>query len=166
MFRGKLLLLHHPVRLHVLIGANAADVAGRHSVSDPLPAAVGCKVVEMLTRDNLAARAAQLGDILISGLRELQQKYESIGDVRGRGLLVGLEVVEDRTTRAPADKLGDALADRMMELGLSANIARIPGKGACMRIAPPLTVSEEELREGLRIIEEAFETTEGTKHIK
>lgn len=113
-------------------------------------------------RDQLAARAARLGDILLSGLRQLHDKYECIGDVRGRGLFVGLEVVEDRQTRAPAEVLGGQLTDRMMELGLSANIVQIPGKGACMRIAPPLTISEEDLQEGLRIIEEAFRTTEGT----
>ena len=116
----------------------------------------------MLVRDKLAARAARLGNILLSGLRALQEKFGCIGDVRGRGLLVGLEVVEDRQTRAPAEALGGHLTDRMMELGLSANIARIPGKGACMRIAPPLTISEEDLQEGLRIVEEAFRTTEGT----
>lgn len=120
----------------------------------------------MLTRDNLAARAARLGDILLGGLRAIQDKYECIGDVRGRGLMVGLEVVEDRKTKIPADKLGAELSDRMMELGLSANIVKIPYKGACMRIAPPLTITEEELHEGLRIIEQAFETTEGTKAVQ
>ena len=75
-----------------------------------------------------------------------------IGDVRARDLLEGLEVVEDRKTPAPAEALGGQLADRMMELGLSANIAQIPGKGVCMRIALPLTISEEDLQEGLRII--------------
>ena len=60
-------------------------------VNDPLPAAVGLKVIEVVTRDGLAGRAAELGERLKRGLRALQQRYGCIGDVRGRGLLIGIE---------------------------------------------------------------------------
>ena len=60
-------------------------------VNDPLPAMVGFKVIEVVQRDRLAPRAAELGDRLKRGLRALQQKYDCIGDVRGRGLLLGIE---------------------------------------------------------------------------
>ena len=65
-------------------------------VSDPLPAAVGLKVVEIVLRDRLAERAAEAGARLLAGLGELHDRYECVGDVRGRGLLVGLEVVADK----------------------------------------------------------------------
>lgn len=58
-------------------------------VSDPLPAAVGLAVLEVLRRERLAERAVELGRRLEGGLRDLQQRYEVIGDVRGRGLLWG-----------------------------------------------------------------------------
>ena len=70
-------------------------------VSDPLPAAVGLAVLEVLARERLAERALVLGERLAAGLRDLQQRYEVIGDVRGRGLLRGVELVTDRQSRTP-----------------------------------------------------------------
>ena len=64
-------------------------------VNDPLPAAVGLKVLEIVQRDGLAARAAALGARLKDGLRGLQARFPWIGDVRGRGLLLGLEFVDE-----------------------------------------------------------------------
>ncbi|KAF9041739.1 dialkylglycine decarboxylase [Hymenopellis radicata] len=130
-------------------------------VSDPLPAAVGVQVLTILERDNLAAHAERMGNIFREFLLELQKQYPCIGDVRGQGLMVGLEVIK-YPSKEPNEALGNALADRMLELGLSANVVRIPGMGSCFRIAPPLSITEGELREGLTIIEEAFKTTDGT----
>ncbi|KAK7036769.1 hypothetical protein VNI00_011435 [Paramarasmius palmivorus] len=132
-------------------------------VSDPLPAAVGLKVLEILTRDDLAGRAARLGARFRDFLLELQKQYHCIGDVRGQGLMVGLEIVKNRSTKEPDEQLGTALADRMMELGLSANVLRIPGTGSCFRMAPALTITEEELEKGLHIITDAFKTTPGVQ---
>ena len=70
--------------------------------SDPLPAAVGLKVLEIVVRDRLTERAREMGDYLRAGLLALKQRHECIGDVRGRGLLVGLDLVEDRATKTPA----------------------------------------------------------------
>ncbi|ESK95442.1 aminotransferase class-iii [Moniliophthora roreri MCA 2997] len=132
-------------------------------VSDPLPAAVGLKVLEILTREDLAGRAARLGAIFRDFLLDLQSRYHCIGDVRGQGLMIGFEIVKNRSTKEPDEHLGAVLADRMMELGLSANVLRIPGTGSCFRIAPALTITEEELKMGLGIIEEAFKTTPGVE---
>ncbi|KAJ7050167.1 aminotransferase class-III [Mycena amicta] len=130
-------------------------------VSDPIPAAVGLRVLEMLERDNLAARAEALGQRFRSFLLGLQAQYQCIGEVRGLGLMQGMEIVRDRTTKEPDEGLATALADRMLELGLSANVLRIPGTGSSFRMAPPLTITQEELDSGLAIIAEAFRTTEG-----
>ncbi len=73
-------------------------------VSDPLPAAVGLAVLEVLRRERLAERALALGARLEAGLRDLHQRYEVIGDVRGRGLLWGVELVRDRQSRRPASR--------------------------------------------------------------
>ncbi len=125
-------------------------------VSDPLPAHIGLAVLEVLQRDRLAARAAELGGYLRAGLESLQQRYECIGDVRGRGLLIGVEIVEDRETRAPAPELGAAISRRCLELGLSMNIVQLPGLGGVFRIAPPLTVSRDEIDSGLEILGQAL----------
>lgn len=132
-------------------------------VSDPLPAAVGLQVLKILERDNLAAHAQRLGEIFRAFLLRMQTQYPCIGDIRGRGLMIGMEIVKDQNSKEPDEELGNALGDRMLELGLSANVLRIPGTGSCFRIAPPLTITEEELMSGLRIIEEAFKTTSNVK---
>ena len=130
-------------------------------VSDPLPAAVGLKVVELVVRDRLAERAEEAGQRLRAGLAELQQRYECVGDVRGRGLLVGMEIVGDRASKKPAPELGAAITRRCFELGLSMNITALPGMGGVFRIAPPLTITDDELDLGLAILDEAMADTSG-----
>ncbi|KAJ6539920.1 class-II aminotransferaseI [Mycena sp. CBHHK59/15] len=134
-------------------------------VSDPLPAAVGLKVLEMLERDNLASRAERLGQRFRAFLLGLQAQYECIGEIRGMGLMQGMEIVKDRTTKEPDEALSTALSDRMLDLGLSANVLRIPGIGSSFRMAPPLTITQEELDAGLAIIAEAFRTTPGANAV-
>lgn len=126
-------------------------------VSDPLPAAVGLKVLEVVERDGLVARANLMGERLRNGLLRLQERFECIGDVRGRGLLLGMEVVKDRATKEPADGLGAKITRECMSLGLSMNIVQLPGMGGVFRIAPPLTVSEAEIDLGLGLLEQAIE---------
>jgi 2,2-dialkylglycine decarboxylase (pyruvate) len=125
-------------------------------VSDPLPAAIGLTVLEVVERDGLAARAATAGEQLRQGLLALQQKHACIGDVRGRGLLLGLEIVADRASKSPAFALGAAITDQCMQRGLSMNIVKLPSLGGVFRIAPPLTVSDAELAQGLAILDEAI----------
>jgi len=125
-------------------------------VSDPLPAAVGLKVVEVVLRDRLAARAATAGTRLMAGLGELRDRHECIGDVRGRGLLVGVEIVADRESKQPAPELGAAITRRCFELGLSMNITALRGMGGVFRIAPPLTITDDELDLGVAILDQAI----------
>lgn len=127
-------------------------------VSDPLPAAVGLAVLDVVEREGLIARATQAGALLRNGLLALQQKYGCIGDVRGRGLLLGLEIVTDREVRMPDIAMGDRIAEAAMERGLSMNIVNVPAMGAVFRIAPPLTVTDAEITQGLDILGEALET--------
>lgn len=126
-------------------------------VSDPLPAAVGLKVLEVVQRDGLVQRAQVAGERLKAGLLRLQQKHDCIGDVRGRGLLLGLEVVTDRHTKEPAFALGEAIGREAMALGLSMNIVKLPQMGGVFRIAPPLTVSDAEIDQGLALMDQAIE---------
>ncbi len=130
-------------------------------VSDPLPAAVGLKVLEIILRDQLATRSAQLGDRMASGLRAMQARHECIGDIRGRGLLCGMEIVLDREKKTPASELGSRITSRCLRMGLSMNIANLPGLSSVFRIAPPLTISEGELETGLAILDEAIEIETG-----
>jgi 2,2-dialkylglycine decarboxylase (pyruvate) len=128
-------------------------------VSDPLPAAVGLKVLEIVRRDGLVARAEEAGARLAIRLRALQQRFACIGDVRGRGLLQGVEIVADRDTKVPAPELGETITKRCLELGLSMNIVQLPGMGGVFRIAPPLTATDAEIDLGVDILERAIETS-------
>ncbi|KAJ7454921.1 aminotransferase class-III [Mycena galericulata] len=145
----------------VVTSKEIEEVSFTTHVSDPLPAAVGLQVLTMLERDNLAERAGRLGQRFRSFLLGLQAQYECIGEVRGMGLMQGMEIVKDRHTKEPDERLATALSDRMLELGLSANVLRIPGIGSSFRMAPPLSITLEELDAGLAIISEAFRTTPG-----
>lgn len=131
-------------------------------VNDPIPAAVGDKVLEIVVRDGLVSHSRRLGEKLHAGLRRLQDRYGCIGDVRGRGLMAGMEIVADRKTKTGAPEVGAAVAQKMTELGLWAQLSTMASFGGVFRIAPPITVTEEELELGLGIMEEAFATTAGT----
>src|SRR5262249_10570371 len=129
-------------------------------VNDPLPAMVGLKVIEVVQRDGLAARAAELGDCLKRGLLSLKQKYPCIGDVRGRGLLLGVEFrALDRNKTRPPRSLPDAAPANALPLGLTANIARPGASDGVMRIAPPLTATEAEIDLGLELLDAALVLT-------
>ncbi len=124
--------------------------------SDPLAATVGLTVLDVVARDGLVSRAAQLGAQLHERLLDLQQRHDAIGDVRGRGLLQGIELVTDRVSKQPAEKLGQAVTAECLRLGLHMNIVQLPGMGGVFRIAPPLTLSDDELDQGLTILDKAL----------
>jgi 2,2-dialkylglycine decarboxylase (pyruvate) len=130
--------------------------------SDPLAAAVALTVLDVIERDGLVERAAKLGDRLRDRLLDLQGRYDVVGDVRGRGLLQGIELVTDKATRTPADALGAAITSACLERGLHMNIVQLPGMGGIFRIAPPLTISEADLDTGLDILEDSVRTVVGS----
>ncbi|KAF3228635.1 hypothetical protein TWF192_008202 [Orbilia oligospora] len=131
-------------------------------LNDPLPAAVGDKVLEIVERDGLVERSRELGKVLQKGLLRLQERYGCIGDVRGRGLMAGVEIVTDRVTKTPGFDLGNRIGERMADLGVWAQLGTHQSFAGVFRIAPPITITEEELEEGLEIMEEAFASTEGS----
>jgi 2,2-dialkylglycine decarboxylase (pyruvate) len=125
-------------------------------VSDPLAAAVALTVLTVVDRDRLVVRAAVLGQKLAARLTGMQDRYEQVGDVRGRGLLQGIELVSDKASKAPADRLGAKVTAACLERGLHMNIVQLPGMGGIFRIAPPLTITDAELDAGLEILDDAL----------
>ena len=122
--------------------------------SDPLPAAVGLKVVEIILRERLAKRARVAGERLKAGFETMMQRNEVIGEVRGRGLLMGVELVKDRHSKAPHPELAGKVMNRCLDLGLSTSIIR--GSWGVFRIAPPITISDAEIDMGLTIFDQAL----------
>jgi 2,2-dialkylglycine decarboxylase (pyruvate) len=125
-------------------------------VSDPLVAAVGNTVLDVAHRDALDKRAAELGGQLRAGLTAIGERHAVVGDIRGRGLLVGLELVVDGATKASSPELSAQVTERCLELGLHLNIVQLPGMGGTFRIAPPLTATPEEIDLGLEILDQAI----------
>jgi 4-aminobutyrate aminotransferase len=100
----------------------------------------------------LAANAARVGAYLMQGLRDLQQQYDVIGDVRGRGLMIGIELVKDRETREPAR----ALAQCVMEEAFRRGLLILTCGASTIRLCPPLVLTEAQVDEGLTIFEAAL----------
>jgi 2,2-dialkylglycine decarboxylase (pyruvate) len=125
-------------------------------VSDPLGAEVGLAVLKVITDERLVERAGVMGAYLRGRLEDLQQRHEVIGDVRGLGLLLGVELVRDRASRTPAHRLGALTTTKCFENGLSMNIRRRPERGSVWRIAPPLTVSTDEIDRAVDILEKSL----------
>lgn len=126
-------------------------------VSDPLPAAAGLAVLAVIEEERLVECAREQGEYLLESLRELQAKHEQIGDVRGRGLLVGLELVEDRECRRPAEALGAAVTGECLRRGLSMNIVRAGSSANCFRMAPPLTITRDEIDLAVEILDASLQ---------
>ena len=122
-------------------------------VSDPLPAAAGLAVLAVIEEERLVDGARERGEYLLERLRELQAKHEQVGDVRGRGLLVGLELVEDRESCRPANALGAAVTGECLRRGLSMNIVRAGSSANCFRMAPPLTITRDEIDLAVEILD-------------
>ena len=126
-----------------------------------LPAAVGATVLDVLERDRLDQRALHLGGILRHGLEQIAHRHQIVGDIRGRGLLAGLELTAGHQARHSSDELGALVTTRCLELGLHMNIVQLPGMGGVFRIAPPLTATEDELSLGLAILDQAISDATG-----
>jgi 2,2-dialkylglycine decarboxylase (pyruvate) len=137
--------------------ATAADAKGfmfvTTHVNDPLPAAVALKVLEVIKRDQLIDRSKILGARLLKGLQNLMQKHACIGDVRGRGLLLGMEFIAYGGQSATA--ITAKVTSLALELGVSANITGAYSAGT-MRLAPPITASEDEIDFGLEVLDRAI----------
>jgi 2,2-dialkylglycine decarboxylase (pyruvate) len=125
-------------------------------VSDPLVAAVGNTVFDVLQQDGMDERVAALGEHFRAGLLGLMDRHESVGDVRGYGLLQGVELVRDRETKEPAEELVATVTGRCLERGLHVNIVQGLRGGGTLRLAPCLTSTEEEIDLGVAILDEAL----------
>lgn len=119
---------------------------------NPLAAAAGLAAVETIVGENLVANAERVGSVMLSELAKLKDKYGFIGDVRGRGLLIGVELVADRRTKEPLDK---RITRQLFHEALRRGLVTM-SYGHVIRINPPLVISEEEARQGVAILDECF----------
>ncbi len=104
--------------------------------------AVGLAVLDVLVADNLQGHAHALGERLLTQLRGLQQRHALVGDVRGSGLFLGVELVTDRETRAPATQAAAAVVNRMRELGVL--MGTEGARHSVLKIRPPMPFNAQD----------------------
>jgi 2,2-dialkylglycine decarboxylase (pyruvate) len=113
--------------------------------NDPLPAAAGIAVMDVIDQENLVANSAAMGEYLLTELKKFEDEFGCIGEVRGRGLLVGVEFVWDRKTREPAIGFAAEVYRRSLSRGVSVHAIPTGRRAHCFRIAPPLTITRDEI---------------------
>jgi len=125
-----------------------------HSHSnDPLACAAGIASLDVIEGEDMPAKARAIGARFKSHLEALAQRYEAIGDVRGRGLLLGIELVEDRHSRKPAYALGQAVYRYCFEHGLIFSQRR---QGSVLRFVPPMSTTDAQLDRAAQLLDDAF----------
>jgi 4-aminobutyrate aminotransferase len=116
---------------------------------NPIIMAAAIAVLNVLTRDRLPENAGRVGEYMQKRLREIQEQVSLIGDVRGKGLMIGVELVRDRRTKEAATRERDELIDEAFKKGVL-----LLGAGpSSIRLAPPLILTKEQADAGLDIIE-------------
>ena len=120
---------------------------------NPVSAAAGLETISIIEDEGLVENAAALGDVALERLEEMRGRHRAIGDVRGRGLLFGAELVLDRDTKAPANDLAEAVLYRCLDRGLSFKLSL----GNVLTFTPPLVLAREELDRALDIVDEAID---------
>ena len=107
-----------------------------------------------MRREKLEDNALRMGGIIKALLEQMKEKYAFIGDVRGKGLVMGVELVKDKQSQEPAPDLTGKLIDVAADLGLL--IGSVGIFGNVIRVAPPLVITEAEAHESLDIFDEAL----------
>ncbi|MCF6277750.1 MAG: acetyl ornithine aminotransferase family protein [Anaerolineales bacterium] len=122
---------------------------------NPLACAASIATIELI-QESFLANAAEAGEYALDALSEIAERHPSIGDVRGIGLMIGIDFVKDKTTREPAEALRDRITDLAFERGL----LTLGCGDSVIRISPPLNITKAEIDEGLKIFEEAVTEAE------
>ncbi len=129
--------------------------------SDPYPAVQAALTIEIIEEENLIENARKMGAYLMEGLKTLMKTHPLIGDVRGRGLLMGIELVKDRTTKEHAVQETIDLMDLCKDKGVLLGKGGL--KGNVLRIAPPLTIGRAEVDLIVKVIDESLHEIEKRK---
>ena len=124
---------------------------------NPVAAAAALATLEVIEQEGVMAQAADTGEFIMDALAEMEARHPSLGEVRGRGLMVGMEFVKDRETKERAVELRDHVIQHAFEMGL----LLIPCGTNSIRMTPPLNIERPLVEEGLAIFEKALTEAEG-----
>jgi len=131
--------------------------ATRSHATDPMPCAAGVASIDAIVEEDLPGRAAKIETRMKTAFADMAKRHEIIGDIRGRGVLLGLELVSDREKKTPANKEAAAIDRRCLESGLIIQLRGTgPGRKNVFRFVPPMTTTDAEIDRALSILEDAF----------
>jgi 4-aminobutyrate aminotransferase-like enzyme len=144
----------------VLFNSNLRGLApGDHSFTFahfPLSMAAANAAIMVLEEENLLDRAKKMGTIYTNRLKELQNEYELIGDIRGPGLMIGVELVKDRETKEPAREETTRFIAEGLKRGVIFGESKYLGLGNIVKIKPPLVITEDEVFKTLDVFEDVL----------
>jgi 4-aminobutyrate aminotransferase-like enzyme len=132
-------------------------VRGGSFIGNPIACVAAKATIEEILEKDLIRNSSIVGQHLMNRLKELQEKHESIGDVRGKGLLIGVELVKDPSTKEPATEKAETIVEECLKSGLL--IGAIGTYKQVLRITPPLTLSIEEANIAVDILHESMKKT-------
>jgi 4-aminobutyrate aminotransferase/(S)-3-amino-2-methylpropionate transaminase len=141
-------------RAELMDKVHVGGLGGTYS-GNPIACAAALKAIEIIERDNLCERATQLGGIACDRMKQMQDRYEIVGDVRGLGAMLAMEFVEDRASRKPYDITKTYnMVQQISREGVLMIRCGLHSNG--IRFLFPLNISEEQLHEGLDVVDEAI----------
>jgi 4-aminobutyrate aminotransferase-like enzyme len=121
---------------------------------NPLASAASHAVLDIMEQEKLADNALQVGKYLKSRLQELVNKHQNLGEVRGKGLVMGLEIVADKAAKKPSPELTQQVIFKCGEYGML--LGKVGLFGNVIRIAPPLVIKENEAEIGVAILDKVL----------
>ena len=130
--------------------------ATRSHATDPLLCAAGEESLAIIVEEDMAGKAARIEQRIKSAVAEMALEYDLIGDIRGRGVLLGIEFVTDRETRAPANAEVRTIAQLCLKKGLIFQLRGTRGDLNVIRLVPPMTTSEAEVDRAMSILRDAI----------
>jgi 4-aminobutyrate aminotransferase len=140
------------------VARDELNVAGEFALGhythekNPVSAAAALTTLRIIERDDLVAHAARIGEHALECLNALKQRHRTIGDVRGRGLLLGIELVVDRASKKPAN----AAAERVLYRALSRGLSFKTSMGNVLTLTPPLIVTQAQMDQAIDILDECL----------
>ena len=140
-------------KAEILDAAHDGAVGGTY-VGNPVAQAAALAVLDVIDEEGLIERASAIGDTIRARMLAWQERFPAIGDVRGLGAMLAIELVEDRATKQPAPKLVQAVIDAALERGLLLLKAGVHGN--VIRVLTPLVITDAELDEALAVWEDAL----------
>jgi 4-aminobutyrate aminotransferase/(S)-3-amino-2-methylpropionate transaminase len=146
-------------RAEVMENVHVGGIGGTFG-GNPLSCAAALAVLDHVEREGLIERAERIGASMTSRLTEMAERYSLVGDVRGRGAMVAMELVEDRETKAPAKEATGRLIEECYKQGVV--ILKAGTYDNVIRLLPPLTIAEDLLGEGLDVLEKALAALEAS----